>query len=254
MSKSFLTEPQISIITVVYNAETLLEGTLLSVLNQSYPHIEYIIVDGASKDGTMGIIRKYESKISQWISEKDHGIYDAMNKGLHLAHGDYVLFLNAGDKIRDSETISNIFRNNPPADIYYGKVDLINDQGLVLGERRLKPPAQLNWRSFRWGMLVSHQAFIPKRILTENYYLKYRISADIDWCIRCMKKANTIVNTQEIISEYLVGGESRKNTYLSWKERFKIMQEHYGFITTCYTHILIIIRFLGYYYQTGKLD
>lgn len=254
MSKSNSSEPQISIITVVYNARDILEGTILSVLNQTYTNIQYILVDGLSTDGTLEIIRKYESQIAKWTSNKDKGIYDAMNKGLEMASGDYILFLNAGDKLKEPQTISRIFEENPSADIYYGRVDLINGSGQVLGERRLKPPLELNWKSFRWGMLVSHQAFIPKRALAETYNLSFRISADIDWCIRCMKKAKTLVNTKQVISEYLVGGESRKNTLISWKERFKIMRIHYGIWTTFWSHFLISFRFLGYYLKSGKLD
>jgi len=254
MSKLVSQEPGISIITVVYNAVDILEPTLLSVLNQSYPHIEYIVVDGASKDGTLELIKKYEHRIGKWVSGKDKGIYDAMNKGLELASLDYVLFLNAGDILKSENTIKDLFENYKGADIYYGRVELIDQSGKVLGERRLKPPAHLNWRSFRWGMLVSHQAFIPKKSLTEPYNLNFKISADIDWCIRCMKKAQTLENTHKIISQYLIGGASRKNTILSWKERYRIMQRHYGTPSTLWFHFLIGFRFLGYYTRTGKLD
>ncbi|MDR2147149.1 MAG: glycosyltransferase, partial [Tannerella sp.] len=88
--------PLFSIITVTYNAEKVLERTVLSVVNQTYPHVEFIVIDGASKDGTVRIIRHFETGIRYWVSEADGGIYDAMNKGLKAASGDYVWFLNAG--------------------------------------------------------------------------------------------------------------------------------------------------------------
>jgi len=100
--------PTFSIITVTYNAERWLERTILSVLSQSYPNIEFIIVDGASKDGTVDIIKQYEPGIASWVSEPDKGLYDAMNKGLRMATGDYVWFINAGDTLYTSDTLQSI--------------------------------------------------------------------------------------------------------------------------------------------------
>jgi glycosyltransferase involved in cell wall biosynthesis len=91
-------KPVLSVITIVYNNARDIDRTLLSVLNQIYDGIEYIVVDGASNDGTLEIIKRYESRIAKLISEKDKGIYDAMNKGLALATGDYVIFMNSGDE------------------------------------------------------------------------------------------------------------------------------------------------------------
>src|ERR1700755_616928 len=91
--------PTLSVITIVYNNVRDIERTMLSVLNQTYPNIEYIIVDGASNDGTLEVIKRYETRITKLISEKDEGIYDAMNKGLAIATGDYVVFMNSGDEL-----------------------------------------------------------------------------------------------------------------------------------------------------------
>src|SRR4051812_1110497 len=98
--------PVLSVITVVYNNVSHIERTLLSVLDQTYPHIEYIVIDGASTDGTLVIIEKYKDRIAKLISEPDKGIYDAMNKGLAIATGDYVLFMNSGDEIYARETVA----------------------------------------------------------------------------------------------------------------------------------------------------
>lgn len=249
-----ITSPVLSIITVVYNAEKLIEPTLKSVMDQTYSGIEYILIDGASKDQTLAIVQKYRSGIAILVSEKDQGIYDAMNKGLARATGDYVLFLNAGDLLYDPETIAKIFLQNPPSDIYYGEVENIDFEGHSLGLRRLRPPEKLDWKSFRWGMLVSHQAIIVRKSLTDPFDRNYKISADIDWCINSMKKAKVITHTHQIISKYLVGGVSRQNTILSWKERFQIMRDHYGVISTFLFHVLIGFRFIGYYLRSGKLD
>ena len=100
-------QPTFSIITITYNAVRLVEQTLLNVLSQSYPNIEYIVIDGGSTDGTVDIIRRYESGLAYWVSEPDKGIYDAMNKGLQKATGDYVWFINAGDTLCSSDTVQS---------------------------------------------------------------------------------------------------------------------------------------------------
>ena len=99
-------KPLVSIVTVVYNGENFLEETIKSVINQTYENIEYIIIDGGSTDGTVDIIKKYEDKINYWVSEKDAGIYDAMNKGIEAFKGDYINFLNAGDSYVNNEVLN----------------------------------------------------------------------------------------------------------------------------------------------------
>ena len=102
-------KPKVSIITVVFNGENIIEKTMQSVFAQTYDNIEYIIVDGKSSDNTLSIIEKYKEKISVLISEKDKGLYDAMNKGLQVATGDYVWFMNGGDQIADAQVLTKIF-------------------------------------------------------------------------------------------------------------------------------------------------
>ncbi len=235
--------PKITIITVVYNAQALIEKTIQSVLQQTYPFIEYIIVDGASSDGTLHLIEKYRSQLALVLSEKDKGIYDAMNKGLDRATGDYVLFLNAGDQLYDTDSINTVFAITSNADVYYGRAVVIDEKQNLLAERRLKPPAELNWKSLRFGMCVSHQAFIPKRMLCDAYDLNYHISSDIDWVIRVLKKSGKTVNVHEIISKFLEGGTSAKNKKTALKERFRIMVKHYGLVPTIFNHFYIFIRY-----------
>ena len=105
---SFMLQLTFSIITITYNAVRLVEQTLLNVLSQSYPNIEYIVIDGGSTDGTVDIIKRYESGLAYWVSEPDKGIYDAMNKGLQKATGDYVWFINAGDSLCSSDTVQSV--------------------------------------------------------------------------------------------------------------------------------------------------
>ncbi len=234
--------PKISIITVVYNAKSLIERTIKSVLSQSYTNIEYIIIDGASSDGTLELAEKYQHDIAVILSGKDNGIYDAMNKGLATATGDYVLFLNAGDELYSNDIIESVVALGD-ADVYYGNTAVVNEQGLVLGDRRLSPPEQLDWKSLKFGMCVSHQSFIAKRSLCEKYNLKYAVSADIDWVIEVLKKSNKIVNTKNYISKFLAGGTSNKRRKVALGERFLIMSHHYGFFQTVINHFYILLRF-----------
>ena len=239
--------PTFSIITVTFNAAKVLEKTIRSVINQNYcADIEYIIIDGGSQDGSLDIIKLYESRISYWISEPDQGIYDAMNKGLKKATGDYVWFLNAGDELKHDLIVSElafIAAKNGFPDILYGETDLINREGLVFAERRLKAPNKLTWKSFRMGMLVCHQAFIVKRPIASTYNLQYRFSADFDWCIQCLVKASTTVNTQLRLVNYLYEGLTTANRKESLIERYTIMCKYYGTFPTQIRHLWFAIRF-----------
>jgi glycosyltransferase involved in cell wall biosynthesis len=240
--------PRISVITVSYNAAKHIEDTILSIVEQTYPNIEYIIVDGASTDNTASIIEKYQSKITHFISEPDQGIYDAMNKGLKRATGEYVCFINADDQLSDKNILSDIFAKNKPADIYYGETYLMDESGKLTGTRsemtQQKLPAQLSWKSLEMGMVVSHQSFIVKRTIAPFYNLEYPICADIDWMINCLKRATTIINTQSVISKFRTGGVSKLKQQQAWKERFKVLQYHYGVFANCWNHFLIIARYL----------
>ncbi len=238
--------PKVSIITVVYNGEKTLEKTIQSVINQSYKNVEYIIVDGNSNDQTVEIIKKYDQFISIWISEPDNGIYDAMNKGINLASGDYLWFMNSGDEIYNIDTLEETIINNPDADVYYGETIMIDDNGVEIGDRRLKTPEVLTWKSFEKGMLVSHQSFIVKKALVDNYDTRYKFSSDFKWCLSALKKANKICNTNLILSKFLDGGYTKQNIIPGLKERFKIMVHYYGLFSTLYQHIFISIKFVSF--------
>jgi len=235
-----------SIITVTYNASKWLERTIQSIISQSYPHIEYIIIDGNSTDGTLDIIKKYQSSITHYVSEPDKGLYDAMNKGLKSASGDYIWFINAGDMIYSENTVQEIVdtldAGNLP-DIIYGETQIVDEQGNSVAMRRLRAPEILTWKSFSMGMLVCHQSFIVKRTIAEPYNMQYRFTADYDWCIRCLKKANTVFNTHFILSRFLEAGLSAANRKESLKERYRIMCENYGKLPTQIRHIWFAVRF-----------
>lgn len=247
-------KPLLSVITVVYNNVNDIERTIKSVINQSYTNIEYIIIDGASTDGTLAVIEKFKSNITQLVSEKDDGIYDAMNKGLALANGDYVLFMNSGDEIYDVQTVEKIFKTSPNADIYYGETEMLNERLESEGKRRHKTPKNLTIKSFKYGMSVSHQAIYIKKSLTKPYDLNYQLSADIDWILSALAKAKSIVNVEFYVAKYLMGGMSKKRHLQSLKERFNIFSKYYGIVPNVFNHGIIAFRLLVYYIKNNKTN
>ncbi|WP_316849774.1 glycosyltransferase family 2 protein [Pedobacter agri] len=246
--------PKLTVITIVYNNVRDIERTINSVLNQTYPKIEYIIIDGKSTDGTLAIIEKYRSKVSKIVSEPDKGIYDAMNKGLALATGDYVLFMNSGDEIFDEHTVQDIFDSAPGADIYYGETEMYNDAWQSLGRRRHEAPEQFDWKSFKYGMSISHQAIYIKRSIIAPYDLSYKYSSDIDWIIKAAKKASSIVNVHRYVAKYLVGGMSKKKHRESLKERFNIFTKYYGLIPNIINHIIIAVNLAFYFVKHQRTN
>ena len=237
----------LSVITVTYNAAPTLERTLKSVREQTYPHIEHLIVDGESKDNTVALIRHYAHEKMVWVSEPDQGLYDAMNKAAGMAGGDYLCFLNAGDTFFTPDSVEKMMlaveAGNAP-DIIYGETAIVDERGVFLHMRRLKAPAKLTWKSFRQGMVVCHQAFIVKKEIFEPYDLSYRFSSDFDWCIRMMKKASSIHNTRLTLINYLNEGMTTTHRRASLKERYDIMVKHYGPVSTIFHHIWFVIRAL----------
>ena len=246
-------KPVVSIISVVYNSEAYIEKTIKSVLSQIYSNIEFVIIDGGSKDKTMDIIQKYDKSIAYWQSEPDKGLYYAMDKGLKMATGDYVWFINSGDLIYDEQTLKNVIgEESDYADIYYGETMNVNEDYEEIGLRRLSAPDNLNWKSFRNGMMVCHQSIIVKRKLADNYDLKYKRSADYDWVLKALRKTNNIKNTRLILSRFLEGGVSGKTIPGSLKERFDIMIRNYGLVPTILRHFIIAIKFFWFWGRKGR--
>lgn len=246
--------PKLTVITIVYNNVRDIERTIHSVLNQTYPKIEYIIIDGKSTDGTLDIIEKYKGKVSKIVSEPDKGIYDAMNKGLAIATGDYISFMNSGDEIYDEHTVQDIFDSAPGADIYYGETEMYNDNWQSLGRRRHEAPEQFDWKSFKYGMSISHQAIYIKRSIITPYDLSYKYSSDIDWIIKAAKKASSIVNVHRYVAKYLVGGMSKKKHRESLKERFNIFTKYYGLIPNIINHIIIAVNLAFYFVKHRRTN
>jgi len=251
---------KITVITITYNAENAIERTLDSVLKQTFPDIEHLIIDGASNDRTVSIATEYKLRSCSAnngheiiiTSEPDNGLYDAMNKGINKASGNYLVFLNAGDVYPSSSTLETIAcmvgEGEESPGVLYGNTDIVDDNGTFLRHRRLSPPSHLSWRSFLHGMLVCHQAFYARTDIAKrnNYDLRYKLSADIDWCIRVMKDAKRnhlpLRYVDTVVVNYLDGGMSIQNHKASLKERYHIMCRHYGFITTTLMHLWFVIR------------
>ena len=246
--------PRVSIVTIVYNDSSHIESTILSVIGQSYLNVEYIIIDGKSSDGTIDIVQKYMNQIDHLKSESDTGLYDAMNKGLNTATGDYVLFLNSGDKLYHSNILQEIvdqLRDRLP-DVIYGETMIIAEDGSEIGLRRLKAPETLTWKSLKDGMLVCHQSFLVKRTIAPRYNLQYKLSADYDWMLNVLRKSDYIVSTHKIISAFLDGSISKKNIKNSLRERFKIMVKNYGWLPVIINHVKIGLRFTIYYAKNKR--
>lgn len=232
--------PRISIITICYNASHTISRTLRSIQAQTYNDLEYLVIDGASRDNTLDLVRTLAPR-ALVHSERDQGIYDAMNKGLSHATGDYIWFINAGDALPSPTIVEEVVReacpNGARPDIIYGDTRLIDSEGRDLGLRRLRPPRSLTWESFREGMLVCHQAFIVRRAIAPKYNLRYRFSSDVDWCIRCLKVAKECTFIARPIALYLNEGATTANHRASLIERFEVMSEHYGLFATLWRHL-----------------
>jgi glycosyltransferase involved in cell wall biosynthesis len=241
-------KPKVSIITVVFNGEKFIERTIKSIASQTRRDIiEYIIIDGGSKDKTIPIIDNYRDSIDYIISEPDKGIYDAMNKGLAAASGDYVWFMNAGDEIYQMETLQQIYEcMDRGVDIIYGEAVFVDDLGTTLGLRSTltphKLPDNLIWKDMKYGMVVCHQSFMVKKSIAETYDLRYPYSGDIDWVIRCLKKSRSVVNASIILSKYLIGGHSKKYHVRSLIDRYRVLQHHFGIVQNFINHTAITVR------------
>jgi len=260
-------KPKISIITITYNAVSVLEETILSVINQTYDNIEYIIIDGGSTDGTFDIIKKYEDKIDYWVSESDRGIYDAMNKGIDQATGEWILFLNSGDLLYKNNTIDNVFKNQYSVGLIYGDSIAVKDNGTKALLKSMHSTAEM-WKGpcFRHGAL-----FTKAWILKENKFeisKELRIAADFDFIYKCYKYGYSFQKIDEIIIYFLEEGVS-SNPYKHVKDCIFIIKKYndwnlktkkyyfikyikticrYSFLYKTYLVLFLFINYLGNYF------
>ncbi len=240
-------KPLFSIITVTYNAADTLETTMRSVAEQSCTLFEHIVQDGASTDSTLDIVKKNALEQTQVYSQPDEGLYDAMNKALAIAKGDYVIFLNAGDRFHSADTLQRLadaIMDNDYPGIVYGQTDIVDKNGRRLADRHLTAPEELTLDSFAEGMVVCHQAFVALRRITSLFSRKYRFSADYEWCIRCLQHSHRNVYVPRVIIDYLNEGVTTANRRKSLMERFNIMCHYYGVFPTICRHFGFATRFL----------
>ena len=220
--------PKLSVITINYNNAAGLEKTIESVIQQTYTDFEFIIIDGASTDGSVDVIKKYSEKISFWVSEKDKGIYNAQNKGVDKAKGEYCLFLNSGDYLISDDIIEKVFSKKHTEDIIYG--DMMIDKGdgkLYCG----KHPEEITF-DFMMYTTMWHPVSFIKRVLFEKhgyYNEKLKITADYDFFLNMIivHKASTkhIPEAISVFNTFGIGSD-KKHKQLHEEER-KLVQEKY---------------------------
>ncbi|PLY08721.1 MAG: glycosyltransferase [Arcobacter sp.] len=213
--------PLVSIITVTYNAEQFLERTIKNIIEQNYKNIEYIIIDGNSTDGTIDIIKKYEKYISYWISEPDNGLYDAMNKGIDIATGSWINFMNAGDMFSETNTISNVSKNfNEDYQIICG--DILRGENYSVYQKTLGLDYAYD------SVFVNHQASFTEMSLMKKFMFdsSMKISSDYGFFFRCFIEGCKFKFINMPIAKCLEGGISQQNNVLAWAEAMHLQAKY----------------------------
>ncbi len=242
-------QPLFSIIIVTRNAADVIDATLRSINDQTCTLYEVIVQDGASTDDTLERIKTVNLHNVSIVSEHDGGIYYGMNRALARAKGDYVLFLNAGDSFHSPGTLQLIADTVMDEDypgIAYGRTNIIDADRNYLCPRHLEPPEVLSLEAFKEGMVVCHQAFVVLRKLTGPYDVKYRLSADYDWCIQCLQRSRRNKFIDAVLVDYLREGMTTRRRRRSLWERYRIMCRYYGTWSTTWRHLRFACRFLSH--------
>ncbi|MCO6494267.1 MAG: glycosyltransferase [Bacteroidetes bacterium] len=208
--------------------------------------IQWVVIDGKSTDDSIEFIKSQQKQGDYFVSENDRGLYDAMNKGIAAAQGKFLWFLNAGDILFAENIVQllNPFFEN--ADMIYGETMLTTQEGKNIGTRSeqttRKLPQKLNLGSMLGGMVVNHQSVIIKKVFCPEFNLNWKIAADYDWLCNVLKQDIKVKNSWLIHSGFELGGLSSKKKKESWKERFLIMKQNFGWYKTIWAHFLILLR------------
>lgn len=265
--KSSSLKPLISVITVVLNGEKYLEKAISSIKEQTYDNVEYIIIDGGSKDGTLDIISKHEDHIDFWMSENDNGIYNAMNKGIALSKGDYVGFVGSDDYLYPNTLgeLANAVKKKA-IDYTVGAVDIVNDNGKII-EKILVLPNFLDKSRFIFDMATHHLSFyVSRRIIDKvgNFDEAFNIRSDYDMSISVISASKNNFNFVECVGGFREGGIS--GSYQSYFESYNILRKHDISVLKCILNILpslikvfvinifpsSIIKFLRKIFSSGR--
>ncbi|MCK5535979.1 MAG: glycosyltransferase, partial [Bacteroidales bacterium] len=220
MQNNYLHKDLVTVVTVTYNAEELLEETILSVINQNYENVEYIIIDGASTDGTVDIIKNYENKIDYWVSEPDEGIYFAMNKAIEKATGQWINFMNAGDAFFDKETISYVMKHKA------------GDGELIYGDFFIKEMGKIKkaWDKSEWDL---HMPFCHQTLFTRTSIMKeelfdtrFKLAADHNFIVKMNKDQKKFDYIDKTIAVFSLGGFAESNEFLMNIESLKVLLDY----------------------------
>ena len=214
-----MTDPLVSIVTVTFNAEKYIEQTIQSVLAQTYRNVEYIIIDGESSDGTIDIIRRYANRLSYWISEKDNGIYDAMNKGILHAHGELIGIVNASDFYAPYtiQTIVDAYEQHPNIGIFHGNINMLNEDGSLFKQKS----ADSDLAQLDKGFGLFHPTFFVRKDIYQQvglYDTSFRLAADYDFALRCRNAGVAFYHIPQVLSNFRVGGATNKQRLNSLSE------------------------------------
>lgn len=219
-----------SIITVCLNAEKVIRPTMESVLKQDYKNFEYIVIDGVSEDGTLDIIKEYAQKDErvQWCSESDSGVFNAMNKGIGRATGEYLLFLNAGDEFHDSKVLSSAAERAAGADILIGNLAFKTETGLDV---RVYSVGEKLMENLRKGESVCHQViFASCECLKEGFDERFTICADYDWLCKQVNAGKSVIHLGIVVVDFDTHGITFQVKYqkIHWKEYFEVIGKNFS--------------------------
>lgn len=231
-------KPLVTVITIVLNGVKYIEETMKSVVNQTYDNVEYLVIDGGSTDGTLDTIKKYESQINYWLSEPDKNIYDAMNKGIDLAHGAWINFMNAGDRFYESNTIEKVFKEyDPNSDFIYGHHQIIYDQNFSKIQKTL--PTKDIWK----GMAFCHQSLFVKTSIMKCYKFNIKNTMNADYEFICSAYMNNFkfYNTGIVVSSILAGGLSDSGCLKRVRDHWSIARKYSKSIKIDIYYILLLV-------------
>ena len=234
--------PLVTIVTVAFNAEDTIEDTILSVINQDYEKIEYFVIDGGSNDRTVSIIKSYEDRITQWISEKDNGIYDAMNKGILLSHGEWITFRNCGDLFAEKDSLSKVFSKPYDEDvmIIHGDCYKTSEYGY-----KICRPQPLS--RYKFEMPIIHPASFIRSELHKKWLFdeSYKVAADYNMIYKCIEAGMKFEHVDSPIVIFPSGGFSDQNWRIALADMMRIQKKVYslsGLLVFLFRYIYIYIN------------